>query len=175
MEEWRKRDSVSDTTSAYSDTPFAYLPKDIALHYFSLCALKAAEAGKRDLVADGQRFTEAVFYEYSIEGEVGATVLQAYLPENFFNMVPGRIAEFREDFRAQRHKYQGVIQDLVEEYERISSEGQLELLKDEIVEVAKKRADDTQGAYRRAKLGMALKTFSVSLTPPALLTSIGSA
>jgi hypothetical protein len=167
------------TVRSFGDPTIIYLPKDIALHYLSLCASQAATDKKgnqkRDLVADGGRFTEAVFHDYSVSGEVATTVLQAYLPKNLADLEFERIAEFREEFAAQRLAYQIEIQSMVEKATKVASEGELEALKDSIVELAKQNVDDTRSTYRRAHQEMVIKAVGVSLTPPAIATAIGSA
>lgn len=115
------------------------------------------------------------FYDYSVRGEVATTVLQAYLPKDLSNLEVERIAEFREEFAAQRLAYQTAVQSLVDEATKVASEGELESLKASIVELAKEKVDDTRRAYRRANQEMVVKAVGVSLTPPAIATSIGSA
>jgi hypothetical protein len=41
--------------------PVIYLPQDVARHYLSLCASQVAKEEKRDLVADGEKFTDIIF------------------------------------------------------------------------------------------------------------------
>jgi hypothetical protein len=151
------------------------LHEDAALHYLSLCASQAANDAKRDLVADGVNFMDAVFYDYAIAGEVGTTVLQAYLPEDFLSLEPARIAEFRQEFAVQRLEYQSAVQEIVADYTGVASEGELETVKGRIVDLAKQKVDDTQKTYQRANKRMALKAFGMTLTPPAIATFIGSA
>jgi len=155
--------------------PVTYLPKDVALHYLSLCASQAAKEGKRDLVADGEKFTDAIFYEHSVSSEVATESLKAYLPKDLSSLKPERIAEFREKFAAQRLAYQTAVQSIVDEHAKVASEGELQSLKRSIVELAKQRVDDTQRTYRRANQEMVVKAFGVSLTPPAIATTVASA
>ena len=159
----------------FVEEPIVYLPKDVALHYLSLCASQEAKDGKRDLVADGEKFTDTVLHDYSVRGEVATTVLQAYLPKNFSNLEVKRIAEFRKEFAAQRLAYQSAVQSIVDEHAKVASEGELESVKRNIVELAKQKVDDTQRTYRRANQEMVVKAVTVSLTPPAIATAIGSA
>jgi len=114
-------------------------------------------------------------HDYSVRGEVGTAVLQAYLPENFFSLEPERIAEFRTDFAAQRLEYQSAVQSIVDEAAEIASEGEMESVKSSIIELAKQRVDDVQKTYRRANQRMVLRTLGMSLSPPAIATFIGSA
>lgn len=53
--------TVTDKTS------ITYLPKDIALHYLSLCASEVARDKRRDLVADGKQFTDSIFYKDKLQ------------------------------------------------------------------------------------------------------------
>ncbi|GHO97418.1 hypothetical protein KSF_112910 [Reticulibacter mediterranei] len=152
-----------------------HLPKDIALYYLSLCASKAALEAKRDLVADGEQFTDIVFHDFrTIQGEVAASVLQAYLPKNFLTMEQERLAEFRTEFATQRFKYEKEIQALVNEFADVASEGQLDVLKERVIDIAKERIEETKKVYTRAKVEMVISTFGLSLTPPALAASLAS-
>jgi hypothetical protein len=155
--------------------PVIDLPEDVALHYLSLCASQAAKAERRDLVADRMRFTDAVFYDYSVRGEVATTILEAFLPEDFFNLEPKRIADFRNEFSARRLKYQTAVQDIVDQYMNTASEGTLESVKKQIEDLAKEEINETKKTYQRANQKMVLQTLGMSLTPPALATFIGSA
>ncbi len=103
-----------------------YLPKDIALYYLSLCTLKAAKEGNRDLVADDEKFMDPVFYDYrSLRGDVATSVLNAYLPNNFHSLNSSIIREFRTEFAAQRLKYDKEIQSICKEFGDVASEGEL--------------------------------------------------
>ena len=153
-----------------------FMPQNIGLHYLSLCASKAAATGKRDLAAGETQYTDVVFYnKASLRGEVATAVLELYLPENFQKLSPGCINEVRKELAGQRLKYQQAIQRLCEEFEVIASEGQLENMKDRLIDLAKERIEETKKTYKRARLDIAIRTLSVSLTPPALATSIASA
>ncbi|MDT4965383.1 MAG: hypothetical protein QOJ64_120 [Acidobacteriota bacterium] len=150
--------------------------RDIGLHFLSLCASKAAKDGNRDLAADGEVFTDTVFYDYrALRGEVASSVLQAYLPSNVCSLEPIRIAEFRADSGPQRLKYQKEIQAVCREFSEVSSEGELAKIKDRIVSLAQERVEDTKQIYRRAKLDIVVKSIGISVTPPALATYIASA
>jgi hypothetical protein len=173
-EEIRKQNLV---TYSYRDeeNPVISLPKDVALHYLSLCASQAARDKRRDLVADGMKYTDAVFYDYSVRGEVGTAVLEAYLPENFSDLEPERIRGFRKEFSTQRRDYQAEVQSHVDKLANGSSEGELDSIKDDIVELAKQKVDNVQRTYRRTNQRMVLRTLEMSLTPPAIAAFVGSA
>ncbi|MEJ7677206.1 MAG: hypothetical protein WKG06_04900 [Segetibacter sp.] len=153
-----------------------YMPKDIALHFLSLCASKAANIGNRDLIADGDEFTDVVFYNYrALRGDVTTAILQAYLPENFHSLDIQVINEFRTDFAAQRLKFEKEIQSVCKELGDVASEGELANVKERIVELAKDRVEEVKKTYRRSKIEMIVKAFGVSIAPPAILTSVASA
>ncbi len=153
-----------------------YLPREIGLHYLSICAAKIAADGNRDLTTDGEEFTDVVFHNVrAVRGEVATSVLQAYLPENLSNLEPQRVAEVRSELATQRLKYQKAIQLIVEEYASIASEGELGKLKEKIQDLAKERIEGTKKACRRGKLELVTKAFSVTLTPPAVATWAASA
>lgn len=157
------------------EQPIVYLPKDVALHYMSLCAVDAANDDGRDLVADGGKFTDAVLHDYEIRGEVGTAVLEAYLPENLSELDPERIKEFREEFSAQRLAYQTAVQEIVDQYASTASEGTLETVRKQIEDLARERVNETKKTYQRANQRMVINTLGMSLTPPAIATVIGSA
>lgn len=152
-----------------------HLPDDVALYYLSLCASKAALGGERDLVAGGERFTDVVFHDFkTIQGEVAAAVLQAYLPENFLTMEPERLKDFRAEFGTQRFKYEQAVQALVNEFAEVASEGQLDVLKKNVIEIAKERTEAIKRTYTNANVGIATSTLGITLTPPALVSFIAS-
>jgi hypothetical protein len=167
----RQRNLVTVTEQG----PVIYLPVDIASHYLSLCAARAAENGRRDLVADGAKFTDAVFHDYSVRSEVSTAILEAYLPKDLSNLRPERIAEFRSEFSARRLEYQTTVQEMVDKYEKTSSEGELEDLKKQMVILATEQVERTKKTYRRAKQDMVIKTIGISLTPPATIAFVASA
>ena len=152
-----------------------YLPADIALHYLSLCAAKAAQVGNRDLVAADEPFTDIVFHRHRcITSEVASNILQAYLPKDFNTLDTELIAEFRDTFANQRLKYQSAVQMLCREFMDVASEGQLEYLIRRIQSLAEERVEETKRTYSRAKLETATKVFSLSLAPPAIVASLAS-
>jgi hypothetical protein len=162
------------TVTGYSN--MIYVPADVALHYLALCASKIAMDGNRDLAADGEIFTDTVFYDVRhARGEVATSVLQAYLPKDFYAIEPHRIAEFRESFASKRLEYEKEVQSIAREFAEVASEGELRNVKNRIISLAKERVEETKTTYKRAKLEMIVKTFGVSITPPALIASITSA
>lgn len=171
-----KRGWTEAGAEEYVADTMVFLPKDIALHYLSLCAAKAALAGNRDLVAGAEEFTDVIFHDVrAVRGQVSSAVLEAYLPEDFHNIELERLAEFRSEFAAKRLQYEKEIQSIIHEFEDVASEGQLGILKDRIVDLAKERVEETRKAYKLANLQTVLKVFGISLTPPAMVASIASA
>ena len=162
--------------SSYVRDTMVFLPRDIALHYLSLCAAKAALSGNRDLIAGDAAFTDIILHDArSVRAQVATAVLEAYLPADFDDLALERLAGFRADFATLRLRYQSEIQSMVREFSDVASEGQLEVIKDRIIELAKERIEETTEAYRRAQLKTVVKVFGISLTPPAVATSIASA
>lgn len=152
-----------------------YMPQDIALHYLSLCASKAALSGNRDVVAADEKYTDIVFYDHRVmRGDVAALILNAYLPDNFYSMALEQVKSFRDEFKVQRLKYDQAVQSICREFGDAASEGELINIKDRVVEIANERIEEVRDTYRRAKLGVAIKSFSISLTPPAIATGIAS-
>ena len=152
-----------------------YLPKHIGLHYLSVCAAKIAHDSNRDLVAQAEEFTGAVFHDVrAATGEIAASVLEAYLPESLSTVEPKRIAEVRSELTTNRLKYQKAIQSVINEYAAVASDGELGKVKHVIQEIARERVEDTKKAYKRAKLELAVKAFGITLTPPALASTLAS-
>jgi hypothetical protein len=161
--------TVQDTATT------VYMPKDIALYYLSLCASKAAAELNSDLAAAGEDFTDIVFHDFrTLRGEIATSVLEAYLPKDFFSLDPQRIADYRIEFATQRLKYEKEIQSIVREFGEVASEGQLGKIKDRIVDLARERVEETKKTYQRAKLESIIKTFSVTIAPPAIIASVAS-
>jgi hypothetical protein len=157
-----------------SDT-VVYLPKDIALHYLSLVAAKAAASNNRDLATDEAVFTDVVFDDVrGVRGSVASSTMEAFLPAGFDRIEPERLADIRTKLAAGRLEYQAEIQSTVEKFASVSSEAELDAVSKSIHEIAQARVEETRQTYRRSKLDLATQTFSVTLTPPALATSIAS-
>ena len=152
-----------------------FMPANIALHYLSLCASKAAATANSDLVADGETYMETVMYDYrALRGDVSTTVLHAHLPERFESLDPHQIADFRQEFSAQRLKFSREIQAVCREFGEVASEGQLQSFKNRIVEIANERIEEVRGAYRRGRLETITKMLGISVAPPAIVASLGS-
>jgi hypothetical protein len=165
--------TVTPAKQPYSS--IVYMPKDVALHYLSLCASKASMDGKRDLATESEKFTGVVLNDVpALRSNIITTILEAYLPENFNSLAAERIAEIRSEFATQRLKYESAVQSLCNEFADIASEGELGKLNDRIIEIAKERIEDTKNTYKRANLQLALQSLGISLTPPALVGSIAS-
>ena len=153
-----------------------YLPRDIALYFLALVGARVALAGDRDLATDHEIFTDVVFHDVrTTRGSVAMATMAAYLPEGFERLSPSRLADLRADLASSRLRYQAVVQQLVQEFSVISSEGELKRSERGIIEVAHERVQETQRAYRRASLQMVTDTFGITLTPPAVITSVASA
>ena len=170
-----KKNLVTVTPEYASGTTAVYMPKEVALHYLSLCALKAATDDKRDLAAVDEKFTDVVFSDIqAIKGEVATTLLEAYLPANFYSLTLERIVEIKFELATQRLKYDNAVQSLCKEFAAVASEGELGKLNGRIIEMAKERVEDTRNTYKRAKLQTMIQSLGVSLTPPALVGSVAS-
>ncbi|WTX01019.1 DUF6236 family protein (plasmid) [Streptomycetaceae bacterium NBC_01309] len=156
--------------------PILHLPLDIGLHYLAMSAFEVAGRDNRDLVAGDARFVDVGMYDVrALRGDVASATLKAFLPQNL-NAVPvQQLAEFRAEFAAERLAYQREIQTLTGEFSEVASEGELHRVRDQVIELARQRAERTQRTYRRARVEMALQSLGVTLTPPALVGSVASA
>jgi hypothetical protein len=152
-----------------------FLPKDIGFHYLSMAARRLAEQKKSDLVTTDPLFAETVVdREKSLGTRVATSVIQAYMPRDLDKIELRQIAGFRNEASVQRMVYQKEIQKLVADFEGDASEGSVEKFQRNIVELARMRIEATQKAYRNAKIELVTKAFGISLTPPALMSAIGS-
>lgn len=176
--EMRDRD-VDRTPTVRSEKPVRreiLVPQDVGFHYLSLYASLAAKDLNSDIATDIERFTETILYDSrSLRSEITRSVLEAYIPAKLSDMDPYRILEFREAFATQRLKYMKEVQSITREYSEVASEGQLTQIKKRIVDIALERCEETKRTYRRAKLEMVVKSIAVTLTPPAIATTIASA
>jgi hypothetical protein len=154
--------------------PYFFLPRYIAHYYLSLCASEAAKKYKSDPITDEKKYTDIIFDSSPIYGEVATAVLQAYLPENLFNLEPERLKEFRVNSATERLRYQAEIQNIVDKYTKVSSVGELETVKKQIIEIAKDEVENINNKFVLAKQKLVLKSFTIALTPPALAASIAS-
>jgi hypothetical protein len=162
--------TVEQTSTTY------YLPKDVALHYLSLCADRLAQLGKRDVVTDQRQFTETFFdTDEELRGQVAAAVLEAYVPEGLATVDPARIAECRAQLSANRLSFQAEVQNLVQTFGGVASVDTYETVKSQLVDMAKQRIEQTRTTYRKARLDVTVQALNVSLTPPALATAAASA
>lgn len=153
----------------------AYLPKDVALHFLSFCASVAAKDGNRDLIAANDSFTDSIFHNYnSLSGEVSKTVLEAFLPKDLSKINFEQIKEIKSKLSSSRLRYQNEIQSLCNEFEKVGSQGAIEKIKDGIVAIANEKIEETKKAYKYAKVETIITTLGVTLTPPALITSVAS-
>jgi hypothetical protein len=162
--------TVSESYQVY------YMPEDVALHYLSLCASKAAQAAKRDVVTDRRNFIDAIVNSVpELHGQVAEAVLSTYVPKDLSRLDPVRIADCRAALSIERLKYQQEIQSLVDQFSNVVSEDSYTTLRQELIEIAHERISGTKKAYRASRLDLATKTLSISLTPPAVATAAASA
>jgi hypothetical protein len=153
-----------------------HLPKDLGFHYLSLAAEKAAQSGNRDLAADSSEFTDVLFHDArSAQAAVAVTTLEAHLPADFDRVDIAQLAEVRAELAAGRLRYQAAIGALVNELGAVASEGELARVQAAIVEIASEKVHETKAAYDRAKVKTAIEGVGVTLTPPAIATTIASA
>jgi hypothetical protein len=167
---------TQDLVPLKPDQQLLYLPQGVALHYLSLCADNVAREGSRDLVTSRDEYTETVLHgSASVTGTVTQAVLEAYLPSDFSSLPIEQIAELRTQLQEKRLQFQVEVQNHCRELLRVASEGEARLLEKRIIDLAKDRVATTRKVYERARLDAVLKTFSVSLAPPALVSSLASA
>jgi hypothetical protein len=152
------------------------LRRDVALGYVAICASECAESGGGDLAADGAIFTEPVLYSrQALRGDVAHAVLEANLPANVGGLDIAQIGEIRSEMRASRLEYHAEITALVEQLTKgVSSEANFSKVRNDIVEIATQRVEETRRTYSRAKVDVAVKALTVSLAPPALATWLAS-
>lgn len=153
-----------------------YLPSEVALHYLSLCASKAATIKKADLYgANDDFFDTTISSSNRATVNVMHNIVNAYVPENLSELTPKAIGEIREELAEKRLLFQSEIQSLSKKFTDISSEDELETLKRRIENIARDRINETQKSFRDNKIKMVLKSIGISLTPPALAGYIASA
>jgi hypothetical protein len=152
-----------------------WVPEEVALHYLSLCAAHIAGKDKRDLVASDEAFTDAVFTDARAYGaRVSTATVEAMLPVGLDGLEPTRIAELREELRLERRSHMADVADFVDEFERIASVGEWERLERDAVEQAQLAADGARRAARRAGVELSGHVVGISLTPPAVASSVAS-
>ena len=151
-----------------------YPPAYIAQYYLSLCASYAVQRLRCDAVTNEQKFTDIIFDSSPFYQQVATAVLQAYLPENLVTLRPERIRELRESKGKEMLKYQAAIQSLVDEYGKVASVGEYETVKRRIIAIATDEVEKIKQNFQHSNQRLVLKSFSVSLTPPALAASIAS-
>ncbi|HEX8397665.1 MAG TPA: hypothetical protein VF644_10175 [Pyrinomonadaceae bacterium] len=142
-----------------------HLPKEIALHYMSLCAAKLAEEKKADLFADREIFAETAIFNPQVRGEITTSIMEAYVPENLLSMEISQIADLREELSAQRLKFQGAVNSLCDEYLKLTTEAELHSIQKRIIEIAEERIDLVENTYRRAHQTAILKGIGMALIP----------
>lgn len=150
------------------------LPRDVALHYVSLCASEAAVSGNRDLVGASEAFTDAIFHRHRLTGELAVSILHAVLPVNINVVEAQRIRDLRIELAQSRLLYQRDVEALAAEFSTVASEGELAQLKTRVVDLAEQKVADTRRSYRRARLAFVERGLAVSVTPPAAATWLAS-
>lgn len=149
------------------------------MHCLTLLAHKAAAAASqssRDLATDTHQFASMMTpHNGSLQGDVAQGVMQFFLPKNYTTIDPLRIAEFRSESGPQRLRYQKEIQSVVREFAEVASERELQSLTSKIIDIAKDRVEETHKTFRRARLDTVVKSFGLTVTPPAIMTSVASA
>jgi hypothetical protein len=107
-------------------------------------------------------FAGILFHDVrNTRGTIATAVLKAHLPRDFAVLDPQRLAEFRSEFGASRLKYQVAIQELVNQFEKVSSEETLGRIRREIVEVAKERIQETAITYKKGRIELASKSLAL--------------
>lgn len=152
-----------------------WIPEIVALHYLSLCAAHVAEDDNRDLVASDETFTDAVFNDArAYGGRVSTATVEALLPVGLDELDAARVAELRQELRLERRSHMTDVSDFVSEFERIASVGEWQRLERDAVEQAQLAEAGVRGAARRARIDLAREAVSISLTPPAVASTIAS-
>jgi hypothetical protein len=157
-------------------TPRLLVPRELGLYYISLCASYLAARERRDLATTAERFTHVVVSSSreTAAADITQAIVKAYVPADIDQIEPARLAELRETLRHERHACQADVQRLLDEFQRIASEGQLAKLRDDAVELARTRIEATRRAHKHANLELAVEVMGVSLAPPALLATTAS-
>jgi hypothetical protein len=167
---------VRNLVTVTNDDMTPYLPRDIALHYLSLCAARIARDLGRDVVTNQERFTDVVLTsDAQLRGEVATALLEAYVPDGLYTMDPARLAECRAELSAKRLAFQAEIQSLVDSLSKAASVDTYNTVKAQLIELANERVEQTKRAYRNSQFGLSTQALGVSLTPPALFTAAASA
>jgi hypothetical protein len=161
---------------AIQHVDYTFLPQRIAFNYISLLSSKVADDCQRDVATTDDEFAGILFHDVrNTRGALATAVLQANLPRDFGVLDPHRLAEFRSEFAASRLKYQAAIQELISQFEKVSSEDTLGRIRREIVEIAKERIKETDITYKKGRFEIVSKSLALTLTPPALAATLASA
>lgn len=86
-----------------------------------------------------------------------------------------RLAELRSELAANRLRFQAAVQGVVEEFQGVASEGEPHAISLQIVDIAKERVEATRKTYRRSKVSTAVRAVGMTLTPPAIASTVASA
>ena len=158
------------------EIPLLFVPPELADHYLAQCASYLAEQRRSDLATTDGQFTDVVVSgsRAAVAAEVAHTVIDAYLPSDIEHVEPVRLAELRDSLRDERHEFQADVEAIVNGFEQIASEGQMEHLKRDAVDLASAQVDATRRTYQRADLKLVVETLGISVAPPALLATTAS-
>lgn len=159
----------------FSPSDVLAIPKDVALHYLSLCAGYISVKQRLDICADESLFVNtAVRLPEAARHDVGLTVLELFLPENVEAVPLKVLAEIRQELATHRLKFQNSVDQLVREFSSVTSEGQYGDFRRRVAEIAKERIESIARAYKRQKLVAITRAAAVSIAPPALVTTLQS-
>ena len=173
----KRREDVSPLRSGPGQVGLGdvLIRKDIALHYLSLVASQVAERKKADLFAENGEFTDTVFYGVRVaRADVATGLLQAHLPD-LSALSLDQLSGIRAGLGAGRLKYQRDVQELVDKFAAVASEGELESMKRNLVAIATEQIEQTKKIYRANRASAVAKFIGVSLTPAGVISAVASA
>ena len=166
----RNLTTVQDHSTSYR------LPTGVAREYLALCAAGIAAADGRDVVSAGEPWIEPVMSsDPALRGEVAFGLLELVLPEDIDTIADSDLATFRAESATKRLTWQAEIQQLVDTYAAAASVDSYLRVREQLIELANERVEETKRLYRSANLRTATEALSISLTPPALATFAASA
>lgn len=138
-------------------------------------AIETSLQKRCDLATDIAPLAELLARNNSpLASDVNTAILQAYVPADIDTIEAERILACREKLADKRLAYQQAIEAICSEFSAITSEGELMNFKPRVVDLAKQRIEDTRSAYREAKIEIALRSFGISLAPPAVAGLLAS-
>ena len=153
---------------------FLHMPSDVAYQYLSVCASQIATATSRDLAADSVGYTDAMFGVRCLGANTAAEILRAYVPENFFSMDIQRLSDFRSAMSASRLNFETEVSSLCARYTSMTSDSELDKLKEQVIELGKQRVSAVMKEYKRAKIKAVAKSIAITVAPAAFLKAVTS-